>query len=429
MKKVPLFIPLLLLFHSPAYGEWKQSGSFGAYINALGIESTPSVPKDKSGLVLDFQLENKINSKWRFKSDLFVRTDFLAKDASEQFQFIPKNFYLQHRRGSLEFKFGFQTLALDGPDIINPADIVQAKNWVDPTAPLPMSSAGISLSQELDEWSWELLYIPRQTAAQLPGEHSPWLPRENRLPIESEDTEFKIPNNVSYQYLDPVELNNARDHNVALKLQKKADNFEGQFLYYNGLSQTPFLLTKVSGTLISVNPEVILVDSPVKLQPLYYRQQAVAGTFMIPFESWAIRGGFNWLSPQGNDPRIPKETYLAVLGFEKSFETSYGLVTGVLDFVKQELQDANQISFLRSVFEEAVVFGARIPYGEETQFYTGGVYDLVGKSSLYKFAATHRVSSNFSLEAQAQFLQGPSDTMIGLYQKYDSYQAKLIFHW
>jgi hypothetical protein len=420
---------LLLLFCSAANAEWKFSGSAGPYLNQLGIQSSTVTQSQKSGIYSELKLENKINSNWRFRSDFIFRTDFVARDSIEFFQWIPKNFYLQKKQGSLIFKAGFQTLAVDGPDVVNPADIIHARNWIDPTSPLTMSSAGISVAQELNEWNWELFYVPRQTPAVLPGEHSPWLPRQNRLPIESEDLEIRIPDNVRYQYLSAKELNNALDNNVTLKVQRKSERLEVQALYYNGLSQSPFLTTQVTGTLISVNPDVILVESPVRLKPLYYRHQALAGTFVIPFESWAIRGGINWLKPQGSDDRVPKETTLMVAGFEKSIETPIGLITGIADYVRQERQDANQISFLRSVFEEAVTFGGRIPWGEETTFFAGGLYDLVGSSSMYKISASHRLSNSWSVEGAGQFLQGPSETLVGLYDRYDSYQIKTMFYW
>lgn len=421
---------LLLCFCSvAAASEWKFSGSAGPYLNQLSIDSSTMTQSQKAGIYSELKLENKFQNNWRLKSDFLIRTDFVARDSVEFFQWIPKNLYLQKKSGSLIYKAGFQSFVVDGPDVVNPADVVHGKNWIDPTSTLTMSSAGLSVAQEIDEWNWELLYIPRQTPAVLPGEHSPWLPRENRLPIESEDLEIRIPDNVRYQYLAATELNNALDNNVAFKVQRKSEALEVQALYYNGLSQSPFVTTQVSGTLISVNPDVILVTSPVRLKPLYYRHQALAGTFVLPFESWAIRGGINWLKPEGSDDRVPKETTLIVAGFEKSVETPIGLITGIADYVRQERQDADQISFLRSVFEEAITGGLRIPFGEETTIFAGGLYDLVGFSSMYKLSASHRLSNSWSIEGSGQFLQGPSETLVGLYDRYDSYSIRTMYYW
>lgn len=424
------YIPYILILASgPLHADWKFGGQTGPYFQDLGIDSTTVTQGQKSGIVSDLKLEYKFESPWKFKSDLMIRTDFIARDNEEFFQLIPRNFYLHRKYGSVHFKFGLQTMAVDGPDIINPADIVHAKNWVDPTAPLTMGSPGLSFSLEKKDWNWELLYVPRQLTNALPGEHSPWLPRKNRLPIESESLTVEVPDNVQYQYLDPIEVGKALDHNVALKVQTKSENFEAQALYFNGVSQSPFLLTKVQGSLLSLNPDVILVDSPVKLQPLYYRHQAFAGTFVVPFESWALRGGINWLRPEGSDKRVPEETTLMVVGLEKSVETSMGLVTGIFDYIRQKRQNENQLSFLRSIFEEAISGGLRVPFGEETTFMGGGIYDLVGHSSLLKFNINHRLTNSWSVDLGAQFLQGPENSLLGIYQKYDSYQLKFLFSW
>ncbi len=418
---------MLFLLTTPALAQWKFSGNVAPYFQKIGIETTTVSPSEKGGATANLNLENKINPKLRFRSDTWVRSDFFARDARENFQFIPKSLYLQHKTKSLTTRVGYQTLQLDGPDLVNPADVIHAKNWIDPTSPVTMSSAGLSLSQEKSDWNWEVFYVPRQTPAVLPGAHSPWLPRKNRLPIESEDTELRIPDNVEYQYLGAKSVNHALNHNITLKVQKKSDSFEGQFVYYNGLSHSPYLLTRVTGTLLSVNPDIIAVTSPVKLIPFYYRHHVFAGTFNIPMGTWAIHGGMNWMKPQGSDERIPDETTLGVIGLEKSFETNLGMITVIADYVRQKRQDADQISFLRSIMEEAVTYGVRVPFGEETQLFAGGLYDMVGKSSLYKASVSHRMSSSLSVEAQGQMLQGPSKSLIGIYQKHDSYQLKLIY--
>lgn len=419
---------IIFMLSNPLRAEWKYSANVAPYFQKIGLETTTISPAEKAGISGNLNLEKKITPRVKFRSDIWVRTDFFARDAEEAFQYIPKNLYLQHR-SILTTKFGFQTLQLDGPDLVNPADVVHSKNWIDPTAAVTQSSGGLSIAQEKSEWSWELLYVPRQTTLTLPGSHSPWLPRKNRLPIESEDTEIRIPDDVEYQYLGSKTLNDALNHNVTLKLKRSTETYEGQLLYYNGLSHSPFLLTRVSGSLVSVSPQIIEVDSTVKLIPLFYRHHVLAGTFNIPFDTWALHGGMNWQKPQGNDARIPGETTLFVLGVEKNLETNWGRIIGVFDYVRQKRQDEDQISFLRSILEEAVTGGVRIPVGEETQIFAGGLYDLAGSSSLLKGSVSHRMNANLSVELQGQLLAGTKDSLIGLYDRHNSFQLQLIWSW
>jgi hypothetical protein len=420
---------LLILVPLTSHAEWKFSGNAGPYLNSLTLPSTTVAPSQKSGLLSELRLDNKLNNQWRAKAEFFVRTDFIAKDSVETFQWNPKNLFLQRKFNSIVVKAGFQTMAVDGPDIVNPADLVHSKNWVDPTSPVTYSSPGLSVAQELGKWNWEVFYIPVQTKPVLPGEHSPWLPRKNRLPVESYDTEFQIPENVRYQYLGDKEIQNALRNNIAVKLQRKSERLETQLLYYNGLSQSPYLLTQVNATLISVDPkQVLLVDSPVRLIPLHYRHQAIAGTFTIPLGSFALKGGMNWLKPM-NDRRVPDETTTIVGAIEKNLETSIGMLTFIAEYIRQKRQVETQINFLRSFFEEAISIGARIPWGEETSFIAGAIFDQRGNSSVSKYGMNRRITNSWSLEGSAQFLTGPKSTLIGLYDRHDAYRVAAVYSW
>lgn len=424
-----LLVLLLGIFPLVSEARWKFAGNIAPYFQDIMVGTQAKYPSEKSGVSAEFQFEKDVNSHLRVKAQGWIRTDALARDSEETFQYIPKNVYLQSRKKKTTVKLGYQTLAVDGPDLVNPADVVHAKNWVDPTAPVALSSLGASLTQDIGGVSIDLLYVPRQTTLVLPGAHSPWLPRRNRLPIESEDTEIRIPNDVEYQYRTGKEVGDALDHNLTLRLSQRSEFLETQFLFYEGLSHSPFVLTELSGTLVSTSPYVIRVDSPVKLIPLYYRHRVLAGTFNLPFESWAIHGGANWMKPLGNDDRLPRETALFVLGGEKSFETPLGVVTILIDYVRQERQDKEQISFLRSIFDEAMVLGSRIPLGEEAQILAGGILNLRGSGSVVKLGGTRRLGASLSLEADAQFIQGSEESLLGLYGDHDTYQLRLVWAW
>ncbi len=409
-------------------GAWTFGGQAGPYVNALTLPSSSTVPTTKAGSYTELRLENKWEET-KFKANLALRTDAFAHDAVETFQFIPKNFYLQQKAKSVIFKLGVQTLINDGPDVINPADVVHSKNWVDPTTPITMGSAGLSISQEIEKWSWEVFYIPYQTKPVLPGAHSPWLPRSKRLPVESENIEFRIPDKTEYQYIASEELDRALKNNFSAKLQRKSERFEIQAVYYQGLSQTPFLLTKLKADLIQSEPiQIYQIKDTVKLVPLYYRQQVYASTFVIPFTTWSIKGGWSVQKPYA-DYRVPSQTTTTVIGVEKNYETSRGMITGIFQYIEQQRLQAVQISFLRSLFQKAWSAGLRIPWNEELNFLVGGLYDQQGKSSLYRASAQYRLSNSWSLEAGAQYLEGPKNTLIGLYSRYDSYQGKLLYSW
>jgi len=367
---------------------------------------------------------------YKFRSDFEFQTDYLTKDSQEQFQFNPASFYFEAKTNPLKWRAGFQTIVPEGPDILNPADVIHSKNWIDPMSPTHLSSLGLSVSQEIDAWQWEAFFIPRQTEPVLPGDYSPWWPREKRLPIESQNTEIRVPEGVAYKVNEPTELNQALKNSFMLRLLRKSENFEFQTVFYEGFSQDPHLLTVSTLTLIATgSKEILQLDSPVLLMPLYYKHRVAAMTFVFPFESWAIKGGANWMKPLGDDSRIPGERSTGVLGFEKSFETRKGLVTAILQYQGQNRQDKNQISFLRSIYESAYSLAFRIPWGEETQFLGGVIYDSIGKSSILRLSASRRLTDSWTADLEGNFLQGPEDTLLGLYGNHDRYGLGFTYHW
>lgn len=429
MRRIFLSVVPALIVTS-AHAQWKSSGSISSQAQSFEFPTRRNVPAQKAGLVPELRLDGKFQNDWRIKSELWARTDFVSPDHQEFFQWNAKNLYLQKKTAGLVWRLGYQTLALEGPDLVNPTDVIHSKNYVDPTAPVTLGSAGLSLSQELEHWRWDVFYVPFQTRPVLPGPHSAWLPRSRRLPIESANTEIRVPSDVTYQYRTPEELNSALKHNYSLRVGRKSEKLEFQGVYYNGLAHTPFLVTDSNASIVASSPTTILqVNGTVGLKPIYYRQQVVAGSFTLPFESWAIRGGGNWMGPIGNDSRIPRETSMGVLGLEKSIQTAWGMITAIVEKVYQRRLNQNQISFLRSINQDAWAAGLRIPMGEETTFSVGGIYDQKGGSSVYKSGLSRRLSDSWSAELAAQFIQGPKQTLLGLYDRYDSYQGKLTYAW
>jgi hypothetical protein len=418
----------LLLFSfwilaSEAHAEWKSSGSVALFYQKYAFQETPIYSNQAGGAELELMTDWKASKSWRWRSDLELQTDQLTKDSEEKTQFNPKHFYLEHKswRGVI-LRAGYQTIVPDGPDILNPADVIHSKNWKDPTSPRHLGSAGLSLSQEVDEWQWEIFVIPKQTKPILPGEQSAWWPREKRLPIESEFiSEARIPADIEYKIDDEVEIDRALSNNVTVRFQRKSEAFEGQLVFYEGLSQDPHLFFNASST-------NFVLDSPVKLIPFYFRHQVIAATFVLPFSSWSLKGGGNWIKPKGTDARLPGEESTNVIGIEKNFETRKGMVTILVQHEGQKRQAKDQISFLRSIYENAWSLGLRIPWGEDWQIIAGGIYDSVGKSSVAKLAITRRLTDSLSLTVDGQWLSGPEETMLGLYDKYDNSSLDLTYH-
>lgn len=422
------FVVFLFFINSIAKAEVSASGNLAVAARHFNFSSTSLYSSDSLLLAGQLKLDYS-HLNWKMHSDLEFQNDFNFKDSGRTTELELKSMFVEKSFRNFDAKIGVQTFILDGPDILNPADLVNAKNWTDPSQPKSLGSLALDISKEWGIWQLEVQYIPVQTTAVLPSEKSPWWPREKRLPIESEDTEIQIPNSIRYQFYAASELDFATQNNFALKLQRKTSELELGFLFYDGLAQDPFLLTQVSGTLVATVPKQVLsVQSPVILKPVYYRQRAVAGNFIAPFDSFSIKGGLNWLKPMGGDYRLPSESSTYVFGVEKNIEWPFGLTTLILQKEYQQKMSKGQVSFLRSIFENAISLAMRIPMGDDNTFLLVDIADQIGPSNLLRFSWEHRLSENFSSSIETQQLSGSSTSLLGLYDSYDSVQASVSYH-
>jgi len=57
------------------------------------------------------------------------------------------------------------------------------------------------------------------------------------------------------------------------------------------------------------------------------------------------------------------------------------------------------------------------------------IYDTVGKSSVSKLSISRRLTDSFSVHVDGQWLEGPEDTLVGLYTKYDRYGLGISYFW
>ncbi len=420
---------LISLASIQGWGQSRFGGSLQGYYRQYAFSSSEESANAAGGFNGNLKFDWKSKPVWRFKSDLEFQTDQVSKDSAEKFRFNPRTLYIENKSASVVFRAGYQTIIPEGPDFLNLADVIHSKDWKDPTSPRSLGSAGLSISQEGSTWQWEAFYIPLQTKPRLPGDQSPWWPRGQRIPIESNDTEFQVPADIKYDVTDGEDINHSLNNNYALRLGGKAASFEGQLIFYEGLAQDPNVVIDSSGTLLALTPKLILLlNSPVTLKPLFFKHRALAGTFVLPLETWSIKGGASLTKPISDDPRVPGEVVSGVLGFEKNFDTSKGLVTFIAQHEAQKRGGKNQISFLKSIYENAWSVGLRIPWGEDLQLLAGVIYDTLGKSSLIRLGTSFRWNDSVSLEIDGQALQGPEETLLGLYNKYDSVSLGLTYH-
>lgn len=316
-------------------------------------------------------------------------------------------------------------------DGYNPLDTLNAKQYFDPLHSRKLGALSLIFSQSLDSWDYEVILIPKNSEARLPGTRSRWLPREIFIPqTTNNDQVLLLPQNLQYHYIARQNLDHALDNNLALRFQRHGSVFDMAVSYYEGVASFPLVQPEVSGTITQVSPKtVISVDPDVFLHTKNYRIRQggfsmVSSQFDFLFKyATTYSQSFGKDPTLDTDPPLPGWTHESVLGFEKTFNVgSEGLLVAILQhsFINSQRENDSNLSMLE-VFRRGWMLGGKMSWKEVWNFSLLGLYDGARGSHYEEIGVSRRILDRWVAQATVNFIQGPADTALGVYNKNDFY--------
>jgi hypothetical protein len=402
---------------------FEQQGALSLSTKKYNLAPSTKYSNSQTGFELSEKVVWELSKKWQFNADGKVIYDSQEKMAENRSSLVGRSLSLDWSHKSWLIRTGTQIQTQSFTDGLNPFDVIHAKYSRDPTSTQSFGSDGVSLQFDNGSLIGTLFYVPLQRVNLLPSPSSLWWPREKNLPIDSEFVnEAKIPSDVEYVISGGEEIDRARRNSYMFRAQWLNSDFEMAVQYYEGLAHDPKLFFSATST-------NFVLDSPVELIPFYYRHRVVSAGLVLPIKDWTFKWAANQSQPLGNDSRLPEAESQTVFAIEKNQEFKFGLVTWILENSRQYRKAQNQISFLRSIYENAWILGLRIPLYDRHQFFIGGIYDSVGPSSIYRINYKIKITDQMSLELESQQLDGSEGTMLNLYKNHDHHMLKLNWLW
>lgn len=357
------------------------------------------------------------SSRWSFRAHAFTQISSQEETAQEQFFFDPTNVYFEYAQKSFYAQFGFFTLKWEGTDGVNPMDIASMKNWSDPLDSRTRASAGLHMGNSTSLFDWEVAYIPLQTSSHLPGDESNWWPRSDNLPLRTEDVELRLPNRVDYRVTPRGEMNDARKHNFAVRLQTQRDFGDLAVAHYQGAAQTPLVVPTLNVVPISVSPKTIYqLQSPIELVPSDYRVSSTAGYFSTTFGSHIFRLSTRYDQPLGEARNVTTWSQQTVAGFERPLgERTIGILQGLWFHTPS----GGSLVSVQDVFDGAVLLGLRIQPADTWTILIAAIQSTHDSSSFASIDVTKSFESGWGIQAGAQSLEGPKNSLLGVLRKND----------
>jgi hypothetical protein len=408
----------------PKFARATMDLSLSAQYKKLNLQSSPNWSSASAPLTIRPTLKTKISNLTSFKASPNLSLDLLTKENTERFQVAWNDTYFEMKFSKAKLRLGFQNIVWEGTDFSNPLDFVMQKNLTDPLDSSPISSPGLGYLLEIGPMQLDFYFIPEMTASHLPGPKNPWWPRSKSLRLETKDFSLLIPQGLEYEISPAVEINHARSNNWGGRFQFKSDAIDSSFAYFNGLSNSPYVTLDLLDTTLTAIPNVLLVNSPVKLRPVHFRVQAVGALFVIPIKGNLFKFGGNAIQPYRDDPSVPGSATSQLLGWERSFDLRRGPLTTLIQFHQIQTPQNGQLANFQSIFTKAAAAGLRMTITEDTTALFGFVYDLIGFSSLSKAELSVRLAEKYEINFAASEISGNSNTLLGIYDSYDSLNIK-----
>lgn len=352
----------------------------------------------------------------------FIQYD---KDKSDAFNYTTHKGSLDLETKKTLSRLGYFQIKKEGPDIFDPLNHVQNSNYFDPLHIRQKSLLGLySEFAILDQWSIELVYVPKNTVPTLPKTTSAWFPEADVFPTASNDYIVHLPENIQYVITKnnpdcPESLNN----NVILKSKFSYDSTDFIIQYDEMLSNNPTVSPELTGTLISANPILeIELDNPVRLSFTWekVRNYGLGIIHANDYLGIILKYFVNYQKSS-----LYSETFHA-LAIEKQY--SEAAVVLEKSFVeKKYFKTTDSSSTFGNLFKNATALGLRYSATDNLNFLIGTIYDHETKSSIVYIKPKYQITDSLSTDLQLIGIDGTEKSLLSFFRKSDSASFGLTY--
>lgn len=388
------------------------------------------------------QVQFTTKTKWSqaLRSQFRIRLDSQMGMKGEDGFFVdaPEAF-LEGKISSVKWTVGNQIYnwavvdGISGLDVLNPKDI---SNPLSSSQNDKIGTPSLNFSYTPESWNSlrvDLVYIPYQRSARLPGASSRWLPRDFLKTIATKDVVVRLPQQVEYS-LQQRDLGESKHlHNAAMRMSYTSLNWDLRWIQHYGVLPTPSFLVSFDSDLVSSGPPVVLdAANPIRLKPIEekYWTTGLGGNWSVG--NWILRWESSHQKRLSSDSLFLPWSHRHAVAIEKTLALPLGMQWIALLQYSHGVQPVEQGNFATSVadlYQRAFVLGGILQWSLQNSTTLRALYDSRRGSSM--IAAEHEWKTSFgsasgytlSVVGGVAILDGPSQTLLGTYRKND--QASL----
>ncbi len=416
-----IFIVLFLNFKAALAYDFENSNSIILNTNYFSDSVATADKIENDGLLLS---ENNINfsKNWSLKLSPLLAGTYGSAEKKSRVELDAKEARLTYAGSKLTADFGFLNTKKVGPDLMDPLDYFQPRDWQNPLAARKLSVAGLQIEYEpLKNLALTVAYVPENRISKLPRQTSLWYPRENKLPLSTDDTKAILPENAEYQITSSTaEKKSDAKNNYLIKLKYSISDFDFYLQVSESLAVVPIITPTLTGTLVSINPTEIVLQNPIQLDIVWKKNKNYGAGLVQSFSNYGLIGKFFYnynLTPDD-------ENQQGVFAIEKQFQD----LILVYEFSRAEkkLQTASTaLTATNSIFSNTHALAARWSYNDNLKLKFGAFLDANTQGAVALANIEYHFTDNLYAELQRTELTGQKNSLIGLFQNNDMTSFKI----
>jgi hypothetical protein len=278
---------------------------------------------------------------------------------------------------------------------------------------------GIDVRLEKSLNKIDLVYIPKQRKAQLPGEDSRWLPREILLNIDNETLgRVTVPEDIDYYYLEEDILNEALDNNFAVRASTNLGPVDLYISYFYGASNSPEIGLE---TTITSGPGDPVTDSNVGLQPIYYTHEQSSLGLVLTLDHAILRFETAYSNTIDEDDFLTPWSWKNAASLETQLNFMRYTITLLIEgyYAKNGDAASNLFGSNSRAFDEALLVGLRWPFSTSTHLQLTAFFDLASEGNSQSLEYNFKIHKTLGASLFIDLIGGNEESLIGTYRNND----------
>ncbi len=396
--------------------------------NTFSLQTTGFFTKYASGsqsenqlsLLSENHLEMTTNSQ--FKLSPLVTIEQESSETKTVYDLDAKEFIFNYSTTRHNIDVGYLNLKKEGPDVFDIWGYFQPKNYKSFLNINALPVLGISFESAISKnILMTVALVPQNRLSKIPTKNSMWLPRENKLPLASEDTVAVRPAAPAYEIRQSeAEKKQDLQNNYLLRLKYSGKQIDTIIQIAESISNTPIITPTLTGQLISINPTQIQLDNPILLDFKWKKNKNYGAGLNYSFNDIGlITKIFSNYTVTPDD-----ESTQTVIAFEKQFEDLISIYE-YTNTKKKNNVSGSDLAATNSLFSNAHALAFLYSINDSIKIKVGGFVNTDMQSYAVLASAKYQFNDSWSIDLQYLNISANKDSILGLYENNDSASVKL----